>query len=434
MSYALPNSERTLSFMGLSSLLHAALFIATSMVVILAPKPKPAEIITIEIQSRPQASGGLSGLASGPAGALAPAAPIQKSATQANSTQRTQHQVKVVASKAHRISSARSHTAQAVHIPLKQSRQPVAQLSKAPRNPITSPRQAAIPKIAKATPVQKTGPVVLPHVDFDQALHEEISDMDEKDFQDDFDKADKLAVKHLSKKSDSELKQLEKEFQSSEESQKMAAAALEKDIQEQNAMMEKRSKDRLQKSISEMEKQAAAEAAANAAALAAAEKARKNAVGFSGGSSNHGNSKSFGNDPDGDPLSNRIAGNKNGYGSGGRNSGQGMGGTGQGGVRSLDELKQMPGNARPSYSQDDRYHRRQGNVIFQAYINSAGRPTKFSMSKSSGHPSLDEKTLEALKKWKFYPGQEGWVEIPFLWDLKGGPQPMPSLLRRNASR
>ncbi len=431
MSYALPNTERTLGFMGLSSLLHVALFVATSMMMILAPKPKPAEVITIEIQSLPKASGGLSGLSSGPAGALAPSAPAPKKSSINRQAARPASRAGK-AQRSHLQTANKSHDA--VVIPVqKHARQALAKAAKAPRNPVVSPRKAATPKIAKASPVQKTGPVVLPNVDFDQALHEEISDLDEKDFQDDFDKADKMAVKHLAKKSDSEIKQLEKEFQISEESQKRAASDLEKDIQEQNALMEKRSKDRLQQSMAQMEKQAAAQAAAEAAAQArlAAENARQGGAGS--GSSKNG-AKSFGNDPDGDPNSSRIAGNRNGHGTGGRNSGDGLGGTGQGGVRSLDELKQMPGNARPTYTQEDRYRRRQGNVVFQAYINSAGKPIKFSMSKSSGHPSLDERTLEALKKWKFYPGQEGWVEIPFLWDLKGGPQPMPSLLRRNASR
>jgi hypothetical protein len=167
-------------------------------------------------------------------------------------------------------------------IPVKKhARQALAKVAKAPRNPVVSPRKSSTPKIAKTSPVQKTGPVVLPNVDFDQALHEEISDLDEKDFQDDFDKADQMAVKHLAKKSDSELKQLEKEFQTSEESQKRAASDLEKDIQQQNALMEKRSKDRLQQSMAQMEKQAAAAAAAEAAAQArlAAENARQNGAG-----------------------------------------------------------------------------------------------------------------------------------------------------------
>ncbi|MNT35500.1 hypothetical protein D3C72_1715310 [compost metagenome] len=60
--------------------------------------------------------------------------------------------------------------------------------------------------------------------------------------------------------------------------------------------------------------------------------------------------------------------------------------------------------------------------MFYAYISKEGQPTQFRMVKSTGFRNLDGKTLVALKKWRFYPGQEGWVELPFRWDLKGGAQ------------
>lgn len=104
------------------------------------------------------------------------------------------------------------------------------------------------------------------------------------------------------------------------------------------------------------------------------------------------------------------------------------------GIRSLDQLKQMPGNPRPQYSNEERLKRHQGQVIFYAYISTEGRPSSFKMAQSTGFRNLDGKTLAALKKWKFYPGQEGWVEIPFKWDIKGGVQEMPTLLRRVGSR
>ena len=46
---------------------------------------------------------------------------------------------------------------------------------------------------------------------------------------------------------------------------------------------------------------------------------------------------------------------------------------------------------------------------------------------------LNGKTLKALKGWKFYPGQEGWVEIPYRWTLKGGAQPIGPILRTKRS-
>lgn len=100
------------------------------------------------------------------------------------------------------------------------------------------------------------------------------------------------------------------------------------------------------------------------------------------------------------------------------------------GVRPLEDLKQMPGNIKPAYDSEDRFKKREGEVIFHALISPKGEPKNFKLIKSSGHRSLDAKTLAALKKWKFFAGQEGWVEIPFAWELKGGPQEKPSLLRR----
>ena len=99
-------------------------------------------------------------------------------------------------------------------------------------------------------------------------------------------------------------------------------------------------------------------------------------------------------------------------------------------VRSLDDIKQMPGNQHPAYSEDDRLSGRKGNVIFDAYVTHDGTPTQFKIVQSSGHKSLDEKTLRAIQNWKFVPGQEGWVEIPFQWDLKGDAKVIRGTLRK----
>ena len=99
-------------------------------------------------------------------------------------------------------------------------------------------------------------------------------------------------------------------------------------------------------------------------------------------------------------------------------------------VRSLEDIKQMPGNQHPAYSEDDRLTGRKGNVIYDAYVSAEGTPTQFKMVQSSGHKTLDEKTLKAIQDWKFVPGQEGWVEIPFQWDLKGDAKVIRGTLRK----
>lgn len=103
------------------------------------------------------------------------------------------------------------------------------------------------------------------------------------------------------------------------------------------------------------------------------------------------------------------------------------------GIRSLQDLKQKPGNKKPEYDVEDRFAKRQGEVAFLAYISKEGVPTQLKIMKSSGHRQLDLKSLKAIRSWKFYPGQEGWVEIPITWDLKGGVQEKPTPLRRKVS-
>lgn len=105
-----------------------------------------------------------------------------------------------------------------------------------------------------------------------------------------------------------------------------------------------------------------------------------------------------------------------------------------GGIRNIKDLRQKPGNKAPNYDAQDRYQRKSGEIILAAYVTKAGDLSSFKMIKSTGHRSLDLKTLKALKGWKFYPGQEGWVEIPFVWDLKGGVREMPTTLRRQVSQ
>ncbi|AZZ38095.1 hypothetical protein CIK05_15235 [Bdellovibrio sp. qaytius] len=100
------------------------------------------------------------------------------------------------------------------------------------------------------------------------------------------------------------------------------------------------------------------------------------------------------------------------------------------GVRSIDQLRQIPGNPKPSYSMEERLNRQQGRVIFQAYVTKEGGLTSFRLLSSTGYKNLDGKTLGALKKWRFYPGQQGWVEIPQVWTLKGDAEQMPATLRR----
>lgn len=110
----------------------------------------------------------------------------------------------------------------------------------------------------------------------------------------------------------------------------------------------------------------------------------------------------------------------------------GIGSQSEGIVRKLEDLKQKPGNPRPLYDSQDRKNGLSGTIIINAYVTKEGNLTLFRLIQSTGHRNLDRKTLSALKNWKFYPGQEGWVELPFKWDLKGGVQEDHARLRRVA--
>ncbi|MBN8535515.1 MAG: TonB family protein [Deltaproteobacteria bacterium] len=109
----------------------------------------------------------------------------------------------------------------------------------------------------------------------------------------------------------------------------------------------------------------------------------------------------------------------------------GAGGTGTTGeIRKLEDLRQVPGNLKPEYDTEDRVQGLSGNIVVYGYVTKSGSISSFKLMQSTGHRSLDQKTLNALKRWRFYPGQDGWVELPFKWDLKGGVQQKPTLLKR----
>ncbi|UYL10672.1 energy transducer TonB [Bdellovibrio sp. SKB1291214] len=246
-----------------------------------------------------------------------------------------------------------------------------------------------------------------------------------EDFNQDFDEIDnkhsnKLAAEHsqLNAMADALAADQESSLKSLEDQNQADAAALaesQKNLRNKNA-----------KAI------AAAVAAERAAAAAAArEKAQKEAAALA--AANEAASGKGGNGLGGDGSGN---GEKKGAGAG--NNGADKNGTevagAATGVRSLDQLKQMPGNPRPQYNEDERLRGDQGKVSFEAYITKDGIPVNFKMKQSTGHRNLDAKTLAALKKWRFYPGQEGWVEMPFSWDLKGGVQEVKGRLRTSVGQ
>lgn len=228
--------------------------------------------------------------------------------------------------------------------------------------------------------------IAAPDLDFDGVTAAQTGNLGDDAFENEFKNFDRSNAAALA----AEKSELDKETKMISDEQDQALQALENDNKAKARAMESAL-------TATRTKNAAALAQAKAAEQAAAQKAAKDAA-LTENSNNAG-------DTAGDPDS----------------------------VRTLDQLKQIPGNPKPQYSNDERLRREQGLVAFHAYISKAGQPVEFKITKSTGYRNLDGKTLAALKKWKFYPGQEGWVEIPFKWDIKGGVQEMPTLLRRYGS-
>ena len=88
--------------------------------------------------------------------------------------------------------------------------------------------------------------------------------------------------------------------------------------------------------------------------------------------------------------------------------------------RTHKQLKQRKGNKAPTYPKSALKKKWEGRVEVMYYVNSAGFVEKIQLNKSSGYSALDNSALRALARYRYHPGQEGWVTHPveFLleWD------------------
>ena len=99
------------------------------------------------------------------------------------------------------------------------------------------------------------------------------------------------------------------------------------------------------------------------------------------------------------------------------------------GIKNADQLKQYPGNVPPEYPLRERIERKEGKVSFLAYVNDLGTIQEVRLKQSSGRSSFDQVAWEAFKKYRFYPGQSGWVEKSFVFSLKGSTKTYGGQLR-----
>lgn len=100
-------------------------------------------------------------------------------------------------------------------------------------------------------------------------------------------------------------------------------------------------------------------------------------------------------------------------------------------VQDIDDVRQAPGNQPPSYPMNDRVQRREGAVAVVAYVGADGNVMEAAVEESSGSKDMNRVALDAVKAYKFQPGQKAfWVRVPFQFALKGEATEQVPALRR----
>ena len=89
-------------------------------------------------------------------------------------------------------------------------------------------------------------------------------------------------------------------------------------------------------------------------------------------------------------------------------------------ARSHSQLKQIKGNPLPVYPAEALKQKWEGRVEVIYYVNPGGFVEQIQLKKSSGHSALDNSALRALSRYRYHPGQEGWVQHPVEFFLEKG--------------
>lgn len=407
MAHKEPEAPKTSRFMTVSATVHAAAFLLIAMMSIPLVEQVKTETITIEIEDVTPPKKMARGVAVPATQGGTPArveTPVVEKIEDAGSPSKDDVIVaKVAESKA-------SKTAPAKASNLKASSKAVAKNSPKGGKASSAGRSIAPKTNFQAVPMT-IDDIEAPELDAGAFANTPVESNMDEDFNEDFAKLDSSQKAALAK----EKKSLDDMAAALAAEQDESLNAVDAANKEEAAQLAAAQEALRRKNANSIASALAAERAAAAAAAreAAARNAAAKRAGF-GGEAGSG------------------LGTKSGAGAGNTGSptaGSQLAGV-PSGVRSLDQLRQMPGNPRPQYDRQERLRGDQGKVAFIAYISKDGYPSKFRMMNSTGFRNLDAKTLAALKKWRFYPGQEGWVELPFRWDLKGGAQEDGGLLRR----
>lgn len=101
-----------------------------------------------------------------------------------------------------------------------------------------------------------------------------------------------------------------------------------------------------------------------------------------------------------------------------------------GAVINADLLRARPGNPKPNYPQQDRLMRRQGTVTLRASVRADGSVANVRLERSAGSELMDEEAARTYYRWKYMPGQSGEVRKSFRFDLTADADTQYSRLRR----
>jgi len=72
-------------------------------------------------------------------------------------------------------------------------------------------------------------------------------------------------------------------------------------------------------------------------------------------------------------------------------------------------------NPAPAYPMAARRRGDQGTVMIKVLVTAEGSPANVSLDKTSGHPSLDEAAVNAVRSWRFVPAREGAQAVEALY-------------------
>lgn len=81
-------------------------------------------------------------------------------------------------------------------------------------------------------------------------------------------------------------------------------------------------------------------------------------------------------------------------------------------------------NPPPAYPAFSMRLREQGTVLLHVQISAQGTALDAQVKRSSGYPRLDRAALEAVRKWRYVPGQRGgvpetmWFDVPVIFELE----------------